>query len=65
MPIMDGKEAIRKIRKYEATHKLRPAKVIFISGNCSESVINECMDKNGDIRAYDFLKKPITIDDIK
>jgi len=64
MPIMDGKEAARKIRQLETEGKIKPCFLLIISGNCSESEINECLDKQGAIRADAFLKKPINIDDL-
>jgi len=64
MPIMTGKEAAKKIRQYEKKHDLRPCLLIMVSGNCSESDISECLDKNGEIRADFFLKKPATFDDL-
>ena len=33
----------------------------MISGNCSESEINECLDQEGSITANSFLKKPVDI----
>jgi len=64
MPIMDGKEAARKIRQLEIEGKIRPCFLLIISGNCTESEINECLDKKGTIRADAFLKKPINIEDL-
>jgi len=64
MPRMSGKEAAKKIRQYEKKHDLKPCLLIMVSGNCSESDIGECLDKNGDIRADYFLKKPATFDDL-
>jgi CheY-like chemotaxis protein len=59
MPIMNGKEAAMKIREFEISHGFRPARMIFISGNCIESEISQCMDPIGKIRAYGFYKKPM------
>jgi len=64
MPIMDGKEASRKIRQLEMENNLEPCFLFIISGNCSESEINECLDQSGRIRANAFLRKPVSIEDL-
>jgi signal transduction histidine kinase/CheY-like chemotaxis protein len=62
MPIMNGKEAAKKIREFEREKKIWPVKIIMISANCVESEIVDCLDQNGEIRAIQFLKKPVTLD---
>jgi CheY-like chemotaxis protein len=64
MPKMNGKEAAHKIREFEKKCKLKPCLLIMVSGNCSESEINECLIKDGEIGADYFLKKPATFDDL-
>jgi CheY-like chemotaxis protein len=64
MPIMDGKQASRKIRQFEREKGLTPCFLIIISGNCSSSEIKECMDENGTIKAQAFIKKPVNIEDL-
>jgi len=64
MPKMNGKEAAHKIREFEKKWKLKPCLLIMVSGNCSESEINECLIKDGEIGADYFLKKPATFDDL-
>ena len=64
MPIMDGKEASEKIRQLEADRNLSPCFLLIISGNCTESEIRQCMDRNGKIRADGFLKKPVNLDEL-
>lgn len=64
MPIMDGKEAARKIREFEKNQGLEPCLLIIVSGNCAESEIRECLDVDGEIRADAFLKKPATIEEL-
>jgi len=64
MPIMDGKEASRKIRQLEIENNLEPCFLFIISGNCTESEFNECLDKSGKIRANAFLRKPVSIEDL-
>ena len=60
MPIMDGKEATKLIRAYECENKISSSLIVMVSGNCMESEISSCLDKNGEIRADYFLKKPVT-----
>jgi len=55
MPRLDGKKAAEKIREYEKLNNLKPCILIMVSGDCSESDINECTDKHGKIRADGFL----------
>lgn len=64
MPVMDGKEASKKIREFEDRHGIEPCLLIVVSANCAESEIRECIDVNGPIRANAFLKKPATIDEL-
>jgi len=64
MPIMDGKQASRKIRQFEREKGLRPCFLIIISGNCTNSEVKECLDENGSIKAQAFIKKPINIEDL-
>lgn len=65
MPVMDGKMASKKIRALEVQRALTPCFIIVISANCSESEIKECTDRNGEIRANIFLKKPVSIMDLQ
>ena len=65
MPVMDGKTATGEIRKFEYSHDGPRSKIIMVSGNCGESEIKSCLDKNGNIKANHFLKKPVSLDDLK
>jgi len=64
MPRMNGKLAAQKIREYEVANNLNPCVLIMISGDCSESDIHECTNKNGRIRADGFLKKPASMEEL-
>ena len=64
MPVMSGKESARRIRRVEMEKRLKPCFLPIISGNCSESEISECISKNGNIRADEFIKKPATVDEL-
>ena len=50
MPVMNGKDAVRDIRKFEKEMKIEPCYVIFLSGNTLKSEIEECLDEYGDVR---------------
>lgn len=65
MPNLDGKLAVQKIREFEQEKNLLPCNVIMISGNCSASEVNECLNENGKIKAKAFLKKPLMFNDLK
>lgn len=58
MPVMKGKDAIIKIREFEARKNIPPTKIIIISGNAIEKEMQDCTNCNGDIRADAFLAKP-------
>jgi len=67
MPVMNGKEAVEKIRKLEMKHRLKPCLTIIVSANCSESEIAECTGidhKTGLMKANYFLKKPASMNDL-
>ena len=64
MPIMDGKEASRKIRNFEGRRQLNGCFLAIVSANSSESEIKECLNKEGTIRANVFLKKPLKIEEL-
>ena len=75
MPVMDGKEAAKLIRSYEKERREKmkslgrnPPKdteIIFLSGNCLDKEIKECIDPNGEIRGNQFLRKPTSLPDFK
>jgi len=60
MPVMNGKECVTKIREFEKEYKIEPCLIIMISGHCNQSIIEECLDPNGSVRADQFLKKPVS-----
>ena len=53
MPVMDGHEAVRRIRGIETT-KFVP--IIFLTARTDESVLSHCIEVGGD----DFLTKPFS-----
>ena len=58
MPIMNGKEAIQWIRRWEEKEQIVPSKIVIISGNAVEKEIQTCTDQSGPYRADTFLTKP-------
>ena len=64
MPVMDGKQASRKIREFEAERGLSECFLMIVSGNCSQSEINECLDAERQIKANTFIKKPAQIEEL-
>jgi len=64
MPRLDGKKAAEKIREYEQNNNIKPCILIMVSGDCSESDIKECTDRQGKIRADGFLKKPASMEEL-
>ena len=64
IPVMDGKKSAEKIREFETRNGLEPCTIIMMSGNCNEAEIAECLNKKGKIRADEFLKKPISLDQL-
>lgn len=64
MPIMNGKDSSQKIREFEAANNLSPCFLAIVSGNCMESEINECLNKDGAIKADSFLKKPTKMEEL-
>ena len=66
MPVLDGKSAAKKIRRLESEmDSLNKCLILMISGNCGELEINECLNKEGEIKADAFLKKPVSLEDLK
>ena len=53
------------IRAFEKQKNIRQVKIIVISANCVESEIEECLNPNGQIRAMKFLKKPVTLEELR
>ena len=59
MPIMNGKEAVKKIRDYETINQRLPSKIVIATGNIDLEEYTACMDPNGEIRADLFYRKPL------
>ena len=57
MPVMDGYEAVQRIRAYESKHHMTPAKVIAVTALQSEAAQTEAFGSGFDM----FLSKPIKL----
>ena len=64
MPLLNGKEASYRIRQTERLEGLQPCFLTIVSGNCTESEIAECLNENGRVKAQNFLKKPVNIEEL-
>jgi len=61
MPLMNGKEAAKRIRLLEKERRLRPVQIVFATGNCEKSEHEICLDPRGEIRGDYFYRKPVTL----
>ncbi|KAI0505525.1 hypothetical protein F5B22DRAFT_523468 [Xylaria bambusicola] len=60
MPRLDGLQATRQIREFEAANHLPPSTVIALSGLASATVQQEALESGVDL----FLTKPVKLQDI-
>ncbi|KAI1356201.1 hypothetical protein F5Y01DRAFT_325245 [Xylaria sp. FL0043] len=60
MPRLDGLQATRKIREFEAANNLKPSAVIALSGLASATVQKEALESGVDL----FLTKPVKLQEI-
>ena len=60
MPEMDGYEATRRIRKWEAEQGLAPMPIIAMTGNAYEDEVDRCQAAGMD----DFITKPVQPDEL-
>ncbi len=65
MPICGGKECAKRIRDYEKKMSLKPVIIVAISANCCKSEIQETLGTPENRLANEFLKKPISFDELK
>lgn len=61
MPVMDGMEATREIRKLERERRQKPALIIALTGLGSASSQQEAFSNGINI----FLTKPVRFDDLR
>lgn len=65
MPIMNGREAIQKIRTHEQKMGWPPVHIIMITAYSESRTRNELLNPKGAFRANVFLSKPISYDVIQ
>ena len=65
MPVMDGKDATKKIRQYESENGWRPTSIIFLTAYSESKMQQELLDPLGVYKADGFLSKPTSQDIIK
>jgi CheY-like chemotaxis protein len=60
MPLMDGYEATKCIRDYEAENRLEPVKIVAMTANAMQDDIELCLSSGMD----NYLSKPFKRDDM-
>jgi len=65
MPVMNGKEALTEIRKYEEMYNLKPSVIIIVSGHVDQRIIDECLNPEENVRADHFLRKPVSFEQLQ
>jgi CheY-like chemotaxis protein len=61
MPVMDGLESTRQIRKFEQTQNLKAAKVIALTGLASQQAQDEASASGVDA----YLAKPVKFKELR
>jgi len=65
MPVVDGITSCKIIRSYEEKNNIRRIPIVIITGNCSSTEKNQCLDPQGTVRANFFYPKPLTMTDCR
>lgn len=60
MPVMNGLDSTRAIRKFEKSQKLKPARIIVLTGLDSEGVEKEALVSGASL----FLTKPVRLKEL-
>ena len=60
MPVMDGYEAVQRIRIYEKKHRLTASKIIAVTALQSEAARVEAIGRGFNM----FLSKPVKLKDL-
>lgn len=64
MPVMDGREASKKIRDFELREGLGSCFLGLMSQDCDEIESKQCLDIRGQIRADSCLRQPVISEDL-
>ena len=65
MPVMDGKTAVKIIRKEERNRRWEPVNIVFLTGFSESKTQKELLDESGEYRANGFYSKPASLDTFK
>jgi CheY-like chemotaxis protein len=60
MPVMDGLESTRAIRAFEKSEKMKPSRIIVLTGLGLEGVEQEALDSGASL----FLTKPVRLKEL-
>ena len=61
MPVMDGVDASKAIRKYEDKNNIAPVPIIVLTANTGENDRDSCLDAG----MTDYMTKPIMIEEVR
>ena len=61
MPVMDGYEATRQIRQYEANNSLDPVIIVALTANAMQGDREKCLQTG----MNDYLAKPYTVEELQ
>mgnify|MGYP000879381534 FL=1 len=59
MPNLDGISASKEIREFETARGLKSTPIIIATGHCSQETRQVCLDRQGSVRAFDVMIKPV------
>lgn len=65
MPIMDGREATRKIREWESETEKKPTPIIALTAHAIQAEIDECLRAGCDAHLSKPVKKAVLIEAIR
>ena len=65
MPIVSGIAAAEEIRKYEQSKELENIPIVFLTGETSEKMRRTCLDKEGSVRGFKYIVKPLLYRDVQ
>ena len=65
MPVMDGKAAVKIIRREEKARCWKPANIVFLTAFAESRTQQELLDPQGEYRANGFYSKPASLETIR